>query len=68
MAVKPGSYPTNPPHFREAPEFSFQRCETFEDYSAIGYCARYQLPVLERELCDSFVSIMEKGKRQWSET
>jgi hypothetical protein len=57
----------NPPRFRKASEFSFERCETCESYSNIGYCVKYQLPVMERELCDGFVSIMVRGKRQWAE-
>lgn len=57
----------NPPRFREASDFSFERCETCENYASVGYCVKYELPVMERELCDSFVSIMEKGKRQWAE-
>lgn len=54
----------NPPRFRKGSEFSFERCETCENYTSVGYCAKYRLPVSEKELCDSFVSILVNGKRQ----
>ena len=56
-----------PPRLRKVDEFSFERCGTCESYAPAGFCVRYRLPVFERELCDGFVSIMRKGKRQWAE-
>ena len=56
----------NPPRFRQASEFDPSRCETCEHFSNVGFCGKYQLPVDRRELCDSWVSILKSGRRQWA--
>jgi len=64
-------FPTNPPHFRKTnrtpAELLLGRCEKCESYANIGFCAKYQTPVEEDNVCDGYVSIMRTGKRQWAE-
>ena len=54
----------NPPRFRKAGEFSHTSCAACEHFSNVGFCIKYQLPVEARELCDSYSSIHQFGKRQ----
>ena len=56
----------NPPRFRHSAEFDQQRCETCERFSNWGFCVKYQLPVDPKELCDSWVSILRSGRRQFA--
>ncbi len=58
---------TNPPRFRKASEFDLQSSGTCEHFWNVGFCVKYQLPVDTKELCDSWVSILKSGRRQWAE-
>ncbi len=57
----------NPPRFRRASGFDLPRCETCEHFSNWGFCVKYQVPVDVKELCDSWVSMLKSGGRQWAE-
>jgi hypothetical protein len=62
----------NPPRFRQAPSTPAEslnagRCETCASFWNVGFCNKYQLPVDKDNLCDSYISILKSGKRQWAE-
>ncbi len=46
-----------------APELAPQSCETYTCFSNVGHCSKYLLPVGAKELCDSYFSIHQFGRR-----
>ena len=63
---------TDPPSLRRAPtihpEWLFAgRCETCIGFEYVGFCIKYQTPVKEDDLCDSYLSVTQGRKRMWAE-
>jgi len=72
MTEADSSLTTNPPRFRLGADTHPEgvligRCDTCMSFSSIGFCIRYQTPVEENNVCDSYASITQGGKRQWAE-
>jgi len=58
----------NPPGLRKSDNQKFPRCAYCDLFAPPDYCMKYKAPVFPFHLCDSFVSIIEKGGRQYAET
>jgi hypothetical protein len=53
----------DPPHFRKASS-EVSSCGACDHFSNVGFCGKYQRPMLSYELCDGFASVFMKGKKQ----